>query len=154
MVTVLYLRPWKESSALKVYSKPPATFYLSAGRSSWDEESRLPGQPAQFSQTSPAQTGELGGFPAVKNQQTQNHHSAGDQCCYHTCATEDSCKSCSMISSKVQTGAEIVLFFNFIIKEFIPVFNLLPLLHKMHVLHGDAKSVSNFNIKLRTHPKK
>lgn len=64
----------------------------------WDEERGLPGRSAHLSQTGPAQTGELRGFPTVKKQQTESHHCAGNQRCCHTCTTEDSHESCCVKS--------------------------------------------------------
>lgn len=86
------LRPLKK----RVIWSQSVTLTSPAGWSCWDEECRLPGQSAQFSQTGPAPTGELRGFPAVKKQQTESHHSAGNQRCCHTCTTEDSYESCCM----------------------------------------------------------
>lgn len=70
----------------------------SAGHSSGDEESKPLGQQLQFPQTSPAPTGELGGFSPVTNQQAKGHHHTGDQCCCHTGTKEDQCQSCCMKS--------------------------------------------------------
>lgn len=66
------------------------------GPSGSDDESRLPDQSAQFSPTSCAQTGELGGLPAVKEEQNQSHCSGGDQCCCHTGEEENAKQNCCM----------------------------------------------------------
>lgn len=85
---------WGHLKKKRVILSQSVTLISPAGWSCWDEECRLPGQSAQFSQTGPAPTRELRGFPAVKKQQTESHHSAGNQRCCHTCTTEDSYESC------------------------------------------------------------
>lgn len=84
------------------------------GPSGSDDESRLPDQSAQFSPTSCAQTGELGGLPAVKEEQNQSHRPAGDQCCCHTGEEENAKQNCCMKSWTL-----VVDFMKRIIKYFL-----------------------------------
>lgn len=91
-----------------------------SGLSGWDEKSRLSDQSAQFSPTTCAQAGELGGLPAVKKQQNKSHHSGGDQCCCHTCEKENAKQNCCVKSwtHKVDFIKCIKVFFSYLISCF------------------------------------
>lgn len=69
-----------------------------SGPPGWDEESGLLDDSAQFSPTGCSQTGELGGFQAVKEQQSKSDHSGGDPCCCCTGAEENTKQNCCMKS--------------------------------------------------------
>lgn len=100
--------------ALKIVQVYFVVWTSALGPSGWYDKSRLPDQSAQFSPTSCAQIGELGGLPAVKEQQNQSHRSGGDQRRCHTGERENAKQNCCMKSWTL-----VVDFMKSIIKCFL-----------------------------------